>query len=182
MLSIKRLSIALLLPLISATGTVNAIDQDMTLKTIPPVYKSISKKYRIPPGILYSIAMVESQTLIAAGKARPWPWTLNTSGTPHRFSSSTETVRAIKKLRESGVRNIDVGLMQVNMIYHGHRFSSYSEHVNPYNNIDVAASILVAEKKECGDWWCAVGRYHSRKPVNSDRYIAKVKRELEKLN
>ena len=182
MRSIKLLSILFFCSVFLATGPANAIAQDLSLTTLPTVYKRVSKKYRIPPGLLYSIAMVESQLLVAQGTVRPWPWTLNTSGKAHRFGTSTETVEAIKKLRNSGVRNIDVGLMQVNMIYHGHRFNSYSEHVNPYTNIDVAATILVAEKIECGDWWCAVGRYHSRKKVNSERYINKVRHELEKLH
>lgn len=181
MLSIKKISILLFLSSCFFVGPVAAYANDMSLNTIPTVYKKVSKKYRIPPGLLYSIAMVESQTTIADGKVRPWPWTLNTSGKPHRFSSHAETVAAIKDLKEKGVRNIDVGIMQVNMIYHGHRFDSYSDHVNPYTNINVAATILVAEKKECDDWWCAVGRYHSRKQVNADRYIRKVRREMEKL-
>lgn len=154
----------------------------VTTQTLPSAYMSTAQKHGVPPDILYAVAMVESQTRIGEGESRPWPWTLNNAGTPYRFQNAQQTVDAIEKLLASGKRNIDVGLMQVNLIYHGHRFHTYADAVNPEYNLSAAAQILKHEYKRCkNDWWCAVGNYHSYRTENAERYRKKVRYEWEAI-
>ena len=149
---------------------------------VPTAYRNIAKAIGVPEKILYAIALQESKLLVSEGAIRPWPWTLNVKGTPLRMSSSEETIQRLEEARNSGIRNIDVGLMQVNLKYHGQRFDNLSDAVNPYNNIWVGATILKEEYERCGhDWWCAVGHYHSRTPDRAENYRQLVKKHWGRL-
>lgn len=149
---------------------------------IPSAYRNIAKAVGVPEKILYAIALQESKLLLGEGFIKPWPWTLNVKGTPHRMSNSAETVERIRQAKASGINNIDVGLMQVNLKYHGQRFENLSDAVDPYNNIWIGATILKEEYERCKqDWWCAVGHYHSRTPERAKKYRGLVKAHWGRL-
>jgi len=123
----------------------------------------------IPADVLYGIAMVESGI---AG--RPWPWTLNVAGRPLRFRTRQEAWIALKRLAAAGISRVDVGLMQVNWHYHGHRFRSPWEALDPDINIGVAAAILAELWRDCGGLPGAIARYHSGDPVAGEAYARRV--------
>ena len=142
---------------------------------VPVAYSNIANAVGVPDTILYAIAMQESRLLLGELVA-PWPWTLNVDGAAHRLPNRAAMGAAIEDAQQGGARFIDVGLMQINLHFNGHRFRSEDEMLDPYANIRVAAEILQAEQQACGgDWWCAVGRYHSRTPERADRYIEGVR-------
>ena len=145
---------------------------------IPDAYKNIANAVGVPDQLLYAIALQESKLTLGNNTIRPWPWpwTLNVKGSPQRLLNSKDTLNAIKQAKASGITNIDVGLMQVNLQYHGQRFESLSDAVNPYNNIWVGASIPKEEYQRChNDWWCAVGHYHSPTPKRAEHYRRSVR-------
>lgn len=149
---------------------------------IPAAYRNIARAVGVPATILYAIALQESQVQLDVMPAPvPWPWTLNVDGTPRRFASRTAMAQGIEQARAAGARFIDVGAMQINLHFNGHRFTSTAELLDPYSNIRVAAEILQEEQARCGDWWCAVGRYHSRTPARARQYRQGVERWATRL-
>jgi len=143
---------------------------------VPPAYSNIARVVGVPETILFAIAMQESLMPIGEGINAPWPWTLNVDGAPKRLANRQAMGRAIELAEQDGARFVDVGLMQINLHYNGHRFRTRDERLDPYVNIRVGAEILRAEREVCGNWWCAVGRYHSRTPDRAERYIQGVRR------
>lgn len=133
---------------------------------------------------LYAVALQESRTLWTDGTARPWPWTLRTTRTGAERFPTRETARsALEALLASGERHIDVGLMQVNLAYHGHRVEAPHDLLDPHENILVAAGILrEALEDEGGDLARALGAYHHGAETARGRaYSAEVRRRLERL-
>ena len=140
--------------------------------------------HRLDVLTLYAVALQESRTLWADGTARPWPWTLRATPTgAERFPTRAAAHSALEALLASGERNIDVGLMQVNVAYHAHRVEAPHDLLDPHENILVAAGILrEALDDEGGDLARALGVYHHGAETARGRaYSAEVRRRLERL-
>jgi hypothetical protein len=143
---------------------------------IPWGYEKVANEYDIPPIVLYSVALQESQ---GPGIIRPWPWTVNVSGKGHYFDSRSELYRYLNNLLDSGLKNFDIGLGQVNWRWHHSRFDSLWDATDPYMNLRVAASILQEHYQESGSWKVAIGKYHApNDPDRARRYVALVEQKI----
>ena len=72
-----------------------------------------------PPGMLAAIAQVESGPPDSrTGAMRPWPWTIDADGVGPFFATKAQAVAAVAALQAQGMRSIDVGCMQVNLMHH----------------------------------------------------------------
>ena len=90
---------------------------------------------RLPPNLLEAIAEVESgRPDPATGRLQPWPWTIDADGVGAFFASKAEAIAAVPHCRHSGVRSIDVGCMQVNLMFHPAAFASLEEAFDPRAN------------------------------------------------
>lgn len=121
------------------------------------LFDSVARKKDINPDILYALALNESSK-----NGNPHPWTINVAGRGYYFSTREDAWRATTWLLKKGVTSFDVGLMQVNWKYNGHRFSSLWDAFQPTTNIEVAADIVLENYKETKDWGRAVTWYHNR--------------------
>ena len=139
---------------------------------VPPAYRIVAAEYGIPPSILYAVALAESVRALDDGAA-PWPWSLNVRGRGLRYGTREAAQEALSRLLEAGERP-DVGLMQVSWRWHGRLLRDPELALDPWYNLRVGAAVLAAEHAATGDWWQAVGRYHSRDPERAARYRARV--------
>lgn len=131
----------------------------------------------LPPGLLGAIARAESGRVDAAtGTMRPWPWSINVAGIDHVFSSEAEAISAVSALQLAGRRSIDVGCLQVNLMFHPFAFRSLVEAFDPVVNAAYAAGFLRQLFAESGDWPTAVAAYHSRTPTEGLPYRDRVMR------
>ena len=122
----------------------------------------VEAKLEIPKGLLTAIAITESgkkpkhkEDLVS------WPWVLNVDGKPEYHSSKTDAVLALKRYLSQGIRNIDVGCMQINYRHHGKHFRSPSYMLDPRLNVLYAGEFLVQLHKRFSSWTKSVGYYHS---------------------
>ena len=148
----------------------------------PEMYRSVETEFGIPTSLLYAIALTESGTTISTGQYVAWPWTLNVNGDPRFFASRKEAWLHLTDLQNSGLRNIDVGPLQVSWRWNGSRFENPWSALDPEINIRTAATILVECKQKKNGWTQAVGCYHS--PGNEPRamaYSERVYRQWQKL-
>lgn len=129
----------------------------------------------VDPYILYAVALVESAR-IHQSLAKPWPWALNQAGRSILPNSKTEAVAILKRTLASGNRNIDVGLMQVNVRWHGYRVNHPEDLLDPATNIRIAADVLAEAIGSAPDnLVLGIGRYHSWRDVDAAlRYGRKV--------
>src|SRR5664280_2373734 len=71
----------------------------------------------LPPGLLLAIALVESgRTRQSDGRVEPWPWAYNLEGDSRFPEGRAEAEAEIAGHQVRGVRSIDIGCMQINLM------------------------------------------------------------------
>ncbi|KKB96451.1 Transglycosylase SLT domain protein [Candidatus Arcanobacter lacustris] len=121
--------------------------------------------HKIPKGLLHAIASTESTSN---------PWAVNREGKAFYFDTQDQATKFVKDSMSSGYKSIDVGCMQVNLLYHGSNFKTLDEAFHPINNINYAAIFLKQLYQETGSWKKAIKYYHSRDQKFNQKYLAKV--------
>jgi hypothetical protein len=130
---------------------------------------------RIPQALLAAIARVESGRYDpATNRTTPWPWTINAEGKPGVFDTKEQAIAAVRMLQAQGVRSIDVGCMQVNLMHHPNAFASLEQAFDPVANAGYAARFLTQLREQTGTWEAATARYHSATPEYGGAYQRKV--------
>ncbi|MBV9812392.1 MAG: hypothetical protein JO326_06555 [Acetobacteraceae bacterium] len=128
----------------------------------------------IPHGLLSAIARVESGRSDGHGTVKPWPWSINVEGTDHVFDTERDAVAAVQDYIAQGIRSIDVGCLQVNLMYHPEAFASVADGFDPPKNAAYAAHFLRALFDRSGSWGEATAGYHSATPELGEPYRRKV--------
>jgi soluble lytic murein transglycosylase-like protein len=165
-----------LLAAVLATGPVQA--QEMP----PPAYQLAAQRADIPSTVLYAVALQESGVR-RGERIVPWPWSLNVAGQSRRYASRSEACAGVRHaLREVPPTRIDVGLGQINLGYHPHRYRQPCDLLDPYDNLRIAADILKEQHTPGEDWLLAIGRYH--RPAGgapAARYRRSVSQHLQRV-
>ncbi|WP_158926374.1 transglycosylase SLT domain-containing protein, partial [Acidisphaera sp. S103] len=126
---------------------------------------------RLPPRLLGAISLTETGRVDpATGRIRPWPWTINAEGVGQFFDTRQQAIAAVKVLQARGVQSIDVGCMQVNLMYHPDAFASLDDAFDPAINATYAARFLNSLYVGSKDWATAIAAYHSETPDLGDAY------------
>jgi hypothetical protein len=120
------------------------------------------QQQHLPRLLLHAVSLTESGRWDDDRQASfAWPWTITAEGKGRFFRSKAEAIAEVKRLRAAGVRNIDVGCMQINLMYHGRMFESIEVALDPVHNVAYAAAWLKHLRGEYGSWAHAIGRYHT---------------------
>lgn len=129
----------------------------------------------IPDRLLHAISLVESGRWDADRRETiAWPWTVMAEGQGRFLPSKAAAIAEVKKLQARGVRNIDVGCMQVNLQAHPDAFASLDEAFEPSSNVAYAARFLVGLYNSAQNWATAGAYYHSQTPSEAAPYKAKL--------
>lgn len=133
-------------------------------------------RYGTPPGLLMTIAKVESGRADEAGRLTPWPWTIDVDGAGAMFPTKQAAVTAAEAAIIGGARFVDVGCMQVDLAMHPNAFRTLDQGFDPAINADYGARFLRAlhDGPAGGNWYIAVGLYHSATPDLAAEYRAAV--------
>ena len=131
----------------------------------------MERSYGIPSQLLHSISIVESGRYDKdKGATLAWPWTVTAEGKGRYLPTKAEAIAEVKRLRARGVKNIDVGCMQVNMMYHPDAFDSLEEAFSPDANVAYAARFLKGLFDATNHWVTAASYYHSQTPSLAAAY------------
>jgi hypothetical protein len=133
------------------------------------------RSYGIPPHLLAAISRVESgRRDPVTGDWHPWPWTADVEGQGAFYDTKVEAVAAVQAAQTRGVRSIDVGCAQVNLLHHPNAFASLDIAFDPQANANYAAQFLKELYGQTGDWNKAAAMYHSATPEIGAEYQRKV--------
>ena len=125
----------------------------------------------LPARLLGAISLTETGRLDPrTGTFRPWPWSINAEGSGQFFASAQDAIDAVRALQARGVQSIDVGCMQVNLMYHPNAFASLDDAFDPRKNAAYAARFLNALYNDSKDWAHAIAAYHSETPALGEPY------------
>lgn len=133
-------------------------------------------RHGTPSGLLGAIARTESGRPIPGMRGvQPWPWAINADGAARYFDDKAQAVRWATDALARGVRFMDVGCMQVNLQYHPRAFRDLDDAFDPSSNADYAARFLKQLSADAGgNWYAAVGHYHSQTPGLAGAYRERV--------
>jgi hypothetical protein len=133
------------------------------------------KTQGIPDRLLHAISLVESGRWDNENRASfAWPWTVMAEGEGRFLPTKAAAIAEVRKLQASGVRNIDVGCMQVNLLAHPDAFGSLDEAFEPATNVAYAARFLNGLHDATGNWSTAGAYYHSQTPSLAAAYKARL--------
>jgi len=130
----------------------------------------------IPTNLLAAISLVESGRPDDGGALVAWPWTINAAGEGRFFATKAQAMAEVARLRAAGVRSIDVGCMQVNLLYHPDAFASLEDAFEPASNVAYAAQFLKNLYEAAGHWLTAAVHYHSQSPAPGAEYRQRLAR------
>jgi len=137
--------------------------------------ESAGRAHAIPSGLMAAIGQVESgRRDPVSGALRPWPWTVDADGQGTFYDSKAQAIAAVRALLASGMRSIDVGCMQINLLHHPSAFNSLEQAFDPMANADYAGRFLVELHGQTGTWPKATAMYHSATPELGAAYQQKV--------
>lgn len=77
----------------------------------------------------------------------------------YQFANKTVAIQKVKQLRQAGTKNINVGMMQVNLQHH--KKYSVEQLLDPECNLRYGARYLKKLHRQFGSWRKAVGYFHA---------------------
>lgn len=140
-----------------------------------PAIVLAERSFRIPAHLLQAIAQVESgRPNQFSGQLEPWPWTINAAGAGAFFATKAQAIAAVRALQARGIRSIDVGCLQVNLMFHPAAFGSLEQAFDPSANAQYAARFLTTLRGNDSDWMRAIAAYHSQTAAVGNDYRRRV--------
>lgn len=160
-------------PLAAAPITAQIFDSNKK-SCVTPIARQ-ERLHGIPSQLLAAVSLAESGRWDKENSASfAWPWTVTAEGKGQFFASKAEAIAQVQALKARGIRNIDVGCMQINLHYHPNAFESIEDAFDPVTNVGYASRFLTNLQKETESWAEAAGRYHSSDPTRLNNYRDKV--------
>jgi hypothetical protein len=148
---------------------------DVKANSCRTITEKAEREQGIPRHLLTAISLAETgrwseqkQEILA------WPWTVMAKGKGLYFKTKNEAMAAVRRLHKSGITNIDVGCMQINLRYHPRAFASLGDAFDPAGNVAYAAKFLKGLHASTQSWPQAAANYHSSNPLRNVAYKDKV--------
>jgi hypothetical protein len=140
-------------------------------------------EWHLPPGLLAAIGVIESGRG-GLGSTLPvaWPWTINAGGRGLSLANKEAAIAAVRATQAAGVRAIDVGCFQVDLLFHPEAFGSLDGAFDPETNADAAARILMRSRLSGSSWETAIALYHSASPSRGQQYFRQVQAVLPRAS
>lgn len=175
--SLRRIGLAIVLALVALAGPptwASTVDcEAIAAKT--------GARHGVPRDLMPAISRVETGLKQGDKGVRAWPWTLNVQGKGYYFPTRAAALKKLREVLDSGVRNVDVGCMQINYRWHSEKFASIEEMMSPEANTEYAARFLAQLKDRHGSWEKATQNYHSADGDRGEAYLGRVNRVIAKL-
>jgi soluble lytic murein transglycosylase-like protein len=154
--------------LICASSGASAFDLENTL------FGKAARQYGIDPRLLYSVALVESASGRGAGTISPWPWTLRAADIACYARSKKEAEAKLALYQQKYGHSIDIGMMQINLHWHGSRVDAPERLLEPETNVMLGAQLLAKTLQSAPhDLVLGIGRYHSWKDEAKARHYGR---------
>ena len=142
--------------------------KSFTSKPHNTLWWKIANRHQLDPYVLYAVALIESAKGSTKNQVTPWPWALNKAGKSIIPASQQEARIILNNTLAEGSRNIDVGLMQINVHWQGHRVDKPEQLLNPVTNLQIGALVLAESIQSVpNDLVLGIGRYHSWQNVSA---------------
>jgi hypothetical protein len=153
------------------TPEISLANQEACASAVAQVERSAG----VPPRLMQAIALAESGRWDPDKRASfAWPWTVNAEGQGRFLPTKEAAIAEVQRLKARGVRSIDVGCMQINLMHHPDAFDSLEDAFDPVKNATYASEFLRDLYTARKSWPEAVAHYHSATPELHEPYRKRV--------
>lgn len=124
------------------------------------VFDSAARSVGLDPTLLYAVALAESAYSASPGKVAPSCLAIR-GNKPYYPQTKQEAIGILDRILPLR-KSVDIGCMQINWKWHGDRFDSPEQLLDPVTNINAAATILKDAINSVPNEQTAlgIGRYH----------------------
>lgn len=123
------------------------------------LFETYGERVGLDPKLIYSVALAESARANEPKLLSPHPWTLR-ADTAFYGKTKEEAAAQLNHLLKK-TKSIDVGLMQVNVRWHGDKVAKPEDLLDPTTNMSVGANYLADMIRSTPhDLELAIGKYH----------------------
>ena len=128
------------------------------------LWEKYGQQFGLEPTLIYSVALYESKKNGKEHMLQPWPFAIRTPGKSYYPDTLSKAKKILKDVLEQYQPwQIDVGIMQINLKWNGHKVNSYEELLNKEINIKVGTQILKeAISLSPRDLAMGIGYYNTR--------------------
>lgn len=139
-------------------------------------WEMAAQVHGLDPVLLYSVALAESAAHRGLNMTSPWPYAIRMGTQASYAKDEAEATALLERMMDDAPgHQLDIGLMQINWHWHGHRVESPVQLLDAETNLAVGAQILAeAIKSAPGDRVLGIGRYHSWQEERSRWYGERV--------
>ena len=135
---------------------------------------------RLPVSILQAISLAESGRWDKTSRSKfAWSWTDTARGKGRFYPSKEQAIVAVRQLKAEGVRNIDVGCMQINLMYHPKAFGRLEQAFDPGANARYAGRLFSKLRRANKSIMRAIAHYLFNHPRTEPSLYAKSDQALE---
>lgn len=125
------------------------------------IFDAAGRNAGLDPKLLYSVALAESALGRGQGQLGPHPWTLRSDYKVVYAKTRAEAEQSLTNHIAKYGKLIDVGLMQINLRWHGEKVKDPIELLDPKTNLQLAAEYLSQMISSTpSDIELAIGKYH----------------------
>ena len=184
MIKIIKNTLFVFLVLTSFNSTAETINREAANLCASAIYP-VETQLGLPKNVLKAISLKETGRWDNQNKqSLSWPWTVTSRGEGVYHKTKHEALRAVRELQKQGIKNIDVGCMQINLYYHPHAFKNLQDAFNPKLNVSYAGNFLTQLFEDHGSWQSAIEHYHSNDKQRGQRYRLAVEklRQIQNSN
>ena len=135
-----------------------------------------AREHNVPLALLQAVTRVETGR---GAPAQPWPWTINSGGQGYWFATRGEATDFARAEIAAGRTGFDLGCFQMNLRWHGQRFTSLEDMIDPNRNAQEAARFLIELHDLKGNWTAAAAAYHSQNPERARDYLLRVAEAID---
>ncbi len=145
----------------AAAGLALAAAPARALSLSGTIWEQTGRLAQLDPYLLYAVSYVESRQ-DRKGRTGPWPYAVRTTVESYFPEDFKAAMDLIHRLPAEEVKDADLGWMQVNVRWHGHRVADISHLLHPGINLRIGAGILREALDSLPDDTArAIGRYHT---------------------
>ena len=174
----RRASLVLLLASAlggAAMASPGTVTEDVPTALCAKAVAAVESRLGIPAQLLSAIALAESGRWDSVRRMSvSWPWTIYSEGRAYYPPDKNSAIAEVRSLQARGVRNIDVGCLQVNLFYHPDAFETLDKAFDPATNAAYAGDLLLRLQNTHRSWSRAIAFYHSSTRKLAVPYLRKV--------
>ena len=152
---------------------IGAVDSDLLAGT---AWHHRALEHGLDPWLLYAITLEESNHYDPrTRKLYPWRWVIHHDYELTYHENEADARAHIDYLESQGIRNYDIGPLQINRHWHGDKVEDLYELLTIHRSVDIAARLLAENRSLTPDdksvW---VGRYRSWQPKLAQAYAKRI--------